>query len=195
MIRALIGAVAGAIAMFVVGFIFFATPLQNIGIDKLTDAQAATVQQSLNANLPGTGTYYVPSPDTAAQSVMYGQGGVATVHYNRGGFAAADATSMVGGFVQMLIVNLLMAAALYLLVQYVAEFGVQSRILLLGVLAATVFTRLGEPVWTHQDWAYAIYVFVADSVAMVVSGLTILKLLPKRSAAPTAAPAGSTSDL
>jgi hypothetical protein len=195
MIRALIGAVAGAVAMFVVGFVFFATPLQNLGMGSLNDTQAAAVQQAMNANLPGTGTYYVPGSDTPGQSVLYGKGGVATVHYNSAGFAASDTTTMVGGFVQMLIVNLLMASALYLLAQHVSVFAQQARILILGVLAAGVFMRLGEPVWEHQDWTYSIYLFVADCVAMSIAGLVILKLLPRQAATAAATPAGSTSDL
>jgi hypothetical protein len=39
--------------------------------------------------------------------------------------------------------------------------------------------RLGEPIWYHHDWGHAIYVFVADSVSLIVAGLIILKLLPR----------------
>jgi hypothetical protein len=196
MARAMLGAVAAAVAMFILGFIFFATPLQNLAVDKLDDTRAAAVQQALNANLQRTGTYFVPDPDTPQQSVMYGTGGVATIHYNSAGFAASDTTSMIGGFVHMLIVTILMAVGLYALSRHAPAFADQIKLLVLGVAGAAVFMRLGEPVWYHHDWGHAIYMFLADAISLIVAGVVILKLLPRdRATATTATPAGSTSEL
>lgn len=95
--RIIIGSAVSAIAMFILGFIFFATPLYRVAIGTLDDQQAATVQQALAANVPGTGTYHVPLPSNAQQTIMYGQGPIATVHYNEGGFAAADSATLISG--------------------------------------------------------------------------------------------------
>src|SRR3712207_9191599 len=91
--RAIIGAVAAAIAMFILGFIFFATPLTKLGTGTLDNARAAAVQQSLAANIPSTGTYYVPSADTPEQSTMYSRGPIATISYNTRGYSPADPRS------------------------------------------------------------------------------------------------------
>jgi hypothetical protein len=192
--RAFIGAVAAAVAMFIIGFIFYATPLQKIAVANADNALAAAVQQALASNLSRTGTYFIPGADTAEQSTMYSQGPVATVHYNMGGFAVASPDVMIAGFVHMLVVTLLMAAGLYLLARHVTDFADQARLLGIGILGATIFTRLGRPIWFHQDWAYAIYTFVGDTISLAVAGLIILKLLPRWTNA-AAAPAGSTSDL
>ncbi|HEV2748710.1 MAG TPA: hypothetical protein VGW34_15620 [Allosphingosinicella sp.] len=178
--RALIGAVAAAVAMFIIGFIFFATPLYKIGARTADDAQAAAVQQSLAANLPRTGTYFIPSADTPEQAGMYSRGPVATVHYNSSGFSHSDPGVMIGGFIHMLIVALLIAVGLYTLSRYLPSFAERAKLLILGVLGATIFMRLGEPIWYHHDWAHAIYLLVADSVSLIVAGLIILKLLPER---------------
>ena len=181
--RAAIGAVAAAVAMFILGFIFYATPLQKIAVASATDAQAAAVQQAMAANLPRTGTYFVPDAATAAQSTMYSQGPVATVHYNSGGFAVAAPDVMIGGFIHMLIVAALMAAGLLMLSRRVTMFDEQFKLLVLGVLGATIFIRLGAPIWYHQDWTWAIYSFVADSISLIAAGVVILKLLPRHVAA------------
>jgi hypothetical protein len=181
--RALIGGVAAAIAMFIIGFIFFATPLYKLGTRSLDDAQAAAVQQAMAANLPATGTYFVPSGDTSEQAVMYGRGPVATVHYNTGGFSIADPTVMVSGFLHMLVVCLLMAVGLYSLSRHIPGFTERVRLLALGVVGAAVFMRLGDPIWYHQDWGHAIYLFIADCVSLIVAGLIILKLLPRQGVA------------
>ena len=112
MVRVILGSLAAAVAMLVIGFIFFATPLARLGMGSLDDARAAAVQQALAANLPETGTYAVPGTDTQAQTNMYSQGPVATVHYNTGGFAAADPTMFLGGLIFNFVVALLIGAAL-----------------------------------------------------------------------------------
>lgn len=188
--RALVGAVAAAVAMFIIGFIFFATPLNKLATASLDNAQAAAVQQVLAANVPGTGTYYVPSADTREQSEMYSRGPVATLHYNMHGFSVADPGVMIAGFIHMLVVASLMAAGLYALSRHVPNFAEQAKLLGLGIIGATVFMRLGEPIWYHQDWGYAIYMFIADSISLGVAGFIILKLLPRWTKADAPARAG-----
>ena len=53
MVRVVIGSLVGGIAMFIVGFLFWATPLQYLGYSRANDAQNAAVQLSLAQNLPG----------------------------------------------------------------------------------------------------------------------------------------------
>ncbi len=187
--RALVGAVAAAVAMFIIGFIFFATPLQALGTDTVDNARAAAVQQAMAANLPGTGTYFVPSGDTPEQTVMYGRGPIATIHYNSRGYSHSDPAVMIGGFVHMLVVALLMAAGLGALSRYVPSFSERVRLLVIGVVAAVTFMRLGGPIWFHHDWGNAIYATIADGLSLIVAGLIILKLLPRT--APV--PAGTTT--
>ena len=177
--RALVGALAASVAMFVLGFVFYASGIQNVAIGDVDNAQAAAVQQALAANLPQTGTYSVPDDSTAEQTVMYGQGPIATIHYNSKGFAIGDAGALIGGFVHMFVVALLMALSLLTLSRYVTGGGERIRLFLTAVVGAAVFIHLREPIWFHHDWTYAIYALVADVVTLSVAGLIILKLLPR----------------
>ena len=105
--RVIVGAAVAAVVMFFIGFIFFGTPLAKLGTASLGDTQAAAVQQSLAANLPRTGTYTVPDPEgSAAQTVMYGQGPIATIHYNTGGFPAMDTGALVSGLVLAFVMGI-----------------------------------------------------------------------------------------
>ena len=184
--RAFVGAVAGAIAMFVIGFIFFATPLAGIAMKNLDDAQAAAVQNVLAANIPETGTYVVPDVATPQKTAMYGKGPVATIRYNYHGFPAMDPSSLGLGFAHMLIVALLMAIGLYRLSASVPAFADQVALLGIAVVSIVIFERLGDPIWYHSDWTNALYLFVADVISLGAAGFIILKLLPKRAATPTA---------
>ena len=82
MIRVVIGSAAAAVAMFIIGFIFFGLGLQNLAIKSVGDLQAAPIQQTLRAHIAETGTYAVPGDLSPEQTRMYGTGPVATIHYN-----------------------------------------------------------------------------------------------------------------
>ena len=193
MLRALIGAVVAAVAMSVIGLLFFMTPLAGLGVGRLGDNQAAAVQQALAANVPATGTYHVPDPATRAQSEMFSRGPVAIVGYNMRGFSASGSSLIIGGFVHMLVVALLLALFLHALSRYVPGFGERLKIVGIAIAGAAIFMRLRGPIWDHQDWTYAIYSFVAEVTMLAVAAVIILKLLPRQAA--MAAPAGTTSDL
>ena len=188
MARVIIGAVVATIAMFFIGFIFFATPLARLSMAKIDDGQAAAVQQALAANLPRTGTYSVPGMDTRAQTNMFSQGPIATVHYNTGGFAATEPATLVKGMVLNFIVALLIGAALIGIDRRVPDFGSRARVAVIIAVAATAFTHLGEPIYWHHDWGHFIYLFVADSLMLAAAGLIVAWFLPSARAAPADAP-------
>lgn len=185
MIKSTIGAFAAAIAMFITGFVFFATPLGMIAYSTIPEAQQASVQAVLAGNMPATGTYMVPSPASAEGAVMYGKGPIATVHYNSGGFSAEDPSTMLKGFVHMLIVALIMAFALAKLDRRIPDFPSRARIVVLFSIAANMLAYLGEPIWYRHDWTYAIYQFIAQTVMLAVGGLIIARwFLPVGAAMP-----------
>jgi hypothetical protein len=101
---------------------------------------------------------------------------------------------MIGGFVHMLVVSLLLAAGLYTVSVYIPSFGERVRLLVLGVIGAAAFMRLGDPIWFHQDWSHAIYLFIADCVSLIAAGLVILKLLPRHGMQAQAAPTAAASE-
>ena len=189
MIRVIFGGAVAAIAMFVIGFIFFGPlGLLNLATASVGDIEAAAVQQTLAANLPRTGTYFVPAPESsAAQTVMYGRGPVATIHYNTGGFAAMDPGTLVVGLVFNFIIALIMGLALLGIDSRVPDLGSRAKTASILAVAGVAFSHLSEPIYYRHDWPYFIYVFVADSLMLVAAGIILAWFLPRAQAA--AAPA------
>ena len=173
--RVIIGAAAAAVAMFILGFIFYATPLTRLSYGSIDNAQAATVQQTLAANLPGTGTYAVPGVDTAEKTVMYGRGPIATIHYNMSGFAQADPASLVGGLIFYFVIALLLGVALVGIAGRIPDFASQARAIVISTVAASAFMHLSEPIFYHHDWGHFIYLFLADAVMLAAGGLIIAR--------------------
>jgi len=191
MVRVIVGAAVAAVVMFIIGFIFFGPlGLSNLASRSLDDVPAATIQQTLAANLPASGTYFVPAPESSAQqTVMYGQGPIATIHYNVGGFAAMDTTMMVVGLVFNFIVALLIGAALIGIDRRVPDFASRSRVAVIIAVAAAAFTHLGEPIYYHHDWPHFVYLFVADALMLAAAGIVLAWFLPSHAgAAPADAP-------
>ena len=177
MIKVLIGSVAAAVAMFVLGFIFFATPLGGIALGTVGDNEAAAIQSVLAANLDpeSARTVAVPSGEGSVQQRMYIDGPIATIHYNPNGFAVSDPGVMLGGFIHMLISALLLGAALYTIAGHARLFSQRLAIVALFGIAASFFMHLGNPIWWHEDWTYHIYVFIADAISFIAGGAIIAK--------------------
>lgn len=175
MIRLALGSLAAAVAMFITGFIFFATPISMIAYSRASEAQNAAVQTALAANLPVTGTYMVPDPSTQSGTTLYGKGPVATVHYNSNGYAVADPSAILNGFIHELIVCLLIAAALHGIAAQITDFRARAQLVILFSLAASGLVFLGNPIWQHEDWVYNVYSFVANSAMLVVAGLVVAR--------------------
>ena len=188
MFRVIIGAIPAGLAMFVLGFIFFASGLQNIATGSLPDPQAAAVRQALAANVTteGTGTYLIPNPDSSAeQASMYGDGPVATVHYNTRGFANNDSGSLLGGLVLNFIVALLIGAALIGIDRRVPDFNSRARMVAIFAVAASAYMHLKEPLFYHHDWPHFIYTFLADAITLTAGGVILARwFLPKGVSAP-----------
>ena len=188
MVRVILGAAVAAVAMLVVGFLLFATPLNGLGTGNVGNAEAAQLQSALALNLPRTGTYAVPDPNTAEQTVMYGQGPVATVHYNTSGYGAGDPTMIVWGVVLNFIVALLIGLGLLGIDRRVSDFGSRARLVIPFAVAAAAFMHLSEPIYLHHDWGNALYTFFGNALALIVGGLIVAWFIPHRRSAETDAP-------
>lgn len=191
MFKSLIGGLVAGIVMFMIGFVFWGTPLSEAAFNKADDTASAAVQLSLAQNLTrtGTGTYLIPTPKTQAGTVAYGQGPIATVHFNTGGFAANDMGMMLPGFIFALVSGLLMSFGIAA-VGRENSFAEVARLVVLFSLGTTIWTILAQPVFNNYGWRYWIYFFVSEAVAFIVAGLIVARwFVPKAPAATVSAPA------
>ena len=135
MIRVVIGSAAAAVAMFIIGFVFFGLGLQNLAIKSVGDLQAAPIQQTLRAHIAETGTYAVPGDLSPEQTRMYGTGPVATIHYNvEGQVAGLNAGTALKGLLFNFAIALAFGLALIGIDGRVRDFGSRARV------AASAFT-------------------------------------------------------
>ena len=193
MVRTLIGGVVAGIILFVMGYIFWASPLGEIPYSTATDAQNAAVQRALAQNLTqsGTGTYIIPAHKSADGAVLYAQGPIATVHFNTAGFSPDDMSMLLPGFIVAVIAGLLMACGLAAAGGGRA-FPNMARLVIFYSLGFTVWEFLATPIFNHFGWGYWIYAFIAEAVSLIIAGLVVARWFLPRDAEARAAPAEPT---
>jgi hypothetical protein len=192
MARTFIGGLVAGIIIFVLGFVFWATPLGEIPFKTAGDAQNAAIQTSLAQNLTptGNGAYIIPSHHGAEGAVLYAKGPIATVYFNTKGFSPDDMSMLLPGFIVAVISGLLMAFGLAAVGGGGRSFANLARMVVLFSLSFTVWEYLGSPIFNHFDWGYWIYAFIAESVSLIVAGLVVARWFMPRgyvAAAPVAA--------
>ncbi len=191
MIRTVIGGLVAGIIIFVVGFIFWATPLGELAYSKADEAQNAAVQASLAQNLTasGTGTYIIPAHNSAAGAVLYARGPIATVHFNTRGYSPDDMSAILPGFIVAVVAGLLIAFGLAAVGG--RSFGDLARLVVCFSLGFTVWEYLGSPIFNHYGWGYWIYTFVAESASLILAGLVVARWFVPHHARAESAPAGA----
>lgn len=182
MLRTILGGLLGGFAMFIIGFLFWGTPLSALALSRADPQASANLQAAMAQALTrsGTGVYVIPDPATAQGTILYGKGPVAMLFYNNAGFPVADGASLIGGLVLALVTGLLLALALRFVT---SDFNGRVRAAVLFALAAVLWLHVGQAVFNHAPWGYMLYLALSDFVGLAAAGLIAAKLMEGRSIA------------
>jgi hypothetical protein len=170
LLKMMFGALVAAVAMFVAGFLLFATPISGLAFASLDDTRSAAVQANLAQNLPATGTYVVPDPGTQAGTIGYAKGPVAIVHYNARGYSMADTDAILWGFIHEFLICFVLGWALMGIDRRVPDYISRLKTVLLFAVAGSGLAFLGMPIWDHVDWRWALYNFVGNAIMLTLAG-------------------------
>lgn len=181
--RVLLGTVISAVALALWSVLFWVV-LAGPGGGVRAVPDEAGLMQTLQAQLPRSGTYYVPMPpqpqpgvprDPALQSFRQREisGPIALIQFNRRGVDPFSTMAYLRLAAQTLaaslIAALLLRAALPVLEGFVQRVGF---VFALGVFAA-VAVRLSEPLWWHLPWPYYLHGAVYDAGSWLVAGVVL----------------------
>lgn len=180
MARLMMGGVLGGLAMWIVSFLFWGTPLSRIALSRTADAASVAVQRALMEQLGplGTGAYPIPWPGTPAGTQLHGQGPVAMIFFNTDGFAIPDSSALVGGLVLAIFCALLMAIAIRMAASGVG-MGARVKLVAIVAVAVTAYTDLGQPVFNHMPLGYFLFLWISDVLSWIAAGAVIAWALPR----------------
>lgn len=185
MVRTILGGLLGGFALYIIGFIFWGTPLAGLAFHSADPQAGANLQaamaQALNAT--GTGVYVIPDPSTAQGTVLFGKGPVGMIFYNSSGFPLTDGAALIGGFVLALVAGVIIALALRFAV---SDFSGRMRTAVLFPLAAVLWLHVGQAVFNHAPWGYILYLAFSNFIGLAVAGLIAARLMDVRPATSSA---------
>jgi len=171
--RIVLGSLAGGLAIWLVWFVCWGPLLGWIPYSTLPDANAAALQEAMKTQLSaaGSGAYRIPWPGTTAGSVAYANGPVALVQFTNRGFPAFDTFALLWG----LVFAFACAFVGMLAMNAVSHFSFGERIKLIALFAVAIagYADLGQPIFNHAPWGYALYAFAADVATWVIAGAVL----------------------
>jgi hypothetical protein len=178
--RLLLGGVLGGLAMWLVGFLFWGTPLSLLALSNTDDTTSAALQAALAQHLAplGSGAYPIPWSGTPAGTQAFGQGPTAMVMFNSHGFAIPDSGALIGGLVLAIVCALVVAFAMRLSARGLS-FAQRLQLVALIAVAVTAYSDIGQPVFNHAPWGYFIYLWVSDVASWMAAGAVIAWILPR----------------
>lgn len=174
MIRILIGSILGGIAQFIIGAIAWVSPLGSLAFKTLGDAPTADLQVAMARTLTatGTGTYFIPSPETPAGTALLGRGPVGLIFFNSAGFAPMDTGSLLTGLVMSIVTLLLVGVALSL----VDGFAARLRVAGLFAAATILYFVLSLPVYNfYLPWGWWVFLAVEEFVAFGAGAFILIR--------------------
>jgi hypothetical protein len=182
-IRIVIGSIVAGLIQFIIGAIAWVSPLGKLAFAALADPQTAEVQAALAKSLSptGTGTYFIPSPETAAGTQMLGHGPVALVHFNSNGFPAAmNPTALIAGLAMSMIMMMLVGVA----VSRLPDFASRLRTVMLFAVAMVMYFVFTLPIYNfYMPWAWWIFLGIQEFVAFAAGAFVLVRWFMPRAAA------------
>lgn len=171
--RMIWGCFIAAIAMFILGFVFYATPLARTAFVRADPAVAARVQTAM-ADLPKSGTYAIPDPEAVGGARAYEQGPVGMLRFVKSGYPVFDPLVLVKGFVHY-FVSVLFFGLMLLATAEKLSMRVRREVIAGTVVGGSVMNVLGDPVWYRLDWTYSLYVFVANTIILIIGAMIVAR--------------------
>ena len=180
MTRIISGSAIAAVLMFILGFVFYATPLQSIAYASADPAVIDRVQAAM-AELPKSGAYLIPDTAQEGGAAAYAKGPIGMLRVAQSGYPVFDPTVLMAGFTHYFVSALLLGLALRSIGGRL-DAGQERIVLGWTILACAVFNLLSDPVWYRLDWTYALYNFAANVVILMAGGLVVAYWIRRPSA-------------
>ncbi len=162
-----------AVAMFVLGAIYWMSPFPYSVLGRVADDSAAAAQ--LSKIFPATGTYLIPGAylDPKVAASLMEQGPSATVQFVKEGHALMAPTVMVAGFVHYWVIALLLTFFLnHIRSTFHGYSCVVKAAAVIGVLAAGLI-NFSDPIWWHHPWPWHLVCAAYNVLEFIVAGLVL----------------------
>jgi hypothetical protein len=178
MFKLIVGSLLAALAMFLVGGIYWgALPLVPFGTE--TTQGDDSFAAAMLAAMPKSGTYTVPDlhGDMATLEQKHLRGPIAMIHVHREGMPPMDGGMMFRGFLQGWASVAVAALLLQMVLPALRSYGSRVWFFMLLGLVIAVFKDGAGAIWWHYGPKWATVVALYDLLAWLAAGLVLAKFL------------------
>jgi len=172
-----IGGVLAAVAVFLWGFAFWATPLSYNAFNHTSPETESQVAAALRSAGLADGAWQIPDPmaggDAADMARRYADGPIVSMHIRNAGVPMMNPMVMLNGWLHMLVTFSLLALLVHGLRNRLPTWRDRFRLVaFIGVIAA-IYANLGNPVWFYQSWTHHGLIALYDLVSYLIAGAVI----------------------
>lgn len=176
--KIILGSLVAAVAMFIWGWIYWASGFASGAIiDRPADDDVA--QRALVEAFQESGAYFVPydMDDEEAFNRRHEAGPLAMVFYQKEGAPAMQPMIFVQGFIHYFLTCLLIGVLLKMVLSSLASYGDKVKFTTLAGVTASFFTNLSDAIWMTMPLSYQTFVGVYDITIWIIAGLVLGKFI------------------
>lgn len=179
--RAGLAVLVSTLALTAWGLLFWGLLYQYVDVYRTLPGDRR-VLDLLVAQGTATGTYFVPwprnTPETfAAFLQQHRSGPFFQLSYIREGIDPQAPGKLALGLLHYLLVTIVAAALLALATPAAAPWWRRGLVVMMAGLLGTLFIRLGDPIWFHLPWHFALGQAVYEVVAWLILGSLLAALV------------------
>lgn len=167
------GVLLAALTMTLWSISFWGGDLAYLIYGNASQPGEAAILQSLDRNLSEGGVYRLPSQPLGDPVQVYQQtvqGPVGILYFAKEGIDPLSARSVIGGFLHLFVTALGLGVALCLVIRPGQRYSHRLGIVVLIGFVATVFARMGGPVWYLENLSFYVWYAFHDLVSYLLAG-------------------------
>lgn len=172
----LVAPLLSALAMFVLGALYWMSPFPYKTLTPVADNAAAAA--ALGQIFSTTGTYLVPGPemkDQKALAELWQRGPSAEVSFIREGHEMMEPMVFLRGYVHYFVVSLLLALLLDKTAAAFIGYWARVRFSTMVGLVGAVLITMSDSIWWHHAWGWNLMSGIYAVLAFTVAGLVLAK--------------------
>lgn len=174
-----LGSFLAALAMFIWGFLFWATPISSGAFQETSNYEE--IGEALRDVLPQDGSYHVPWYGAGDEEMMrlHEAGPLATIHFRSAGAPMGSPGVMIWGFVHMFITALMLAMLLRMALPALSTYGQRVGLIVLAGVVASFWTEISAPIWWYHPWSFALTNMFYSIISFALAGLVLARFIGK----------------
>ena len=172
--KLIVGSLVAAVAMFLWGWIYWASGFALGAIlDRPADDEIA--QQALSEAFGESGAYFVPGnmDDEEAFTRRHEAGPLAMVFYHKDGAPVMQPMILIKGFIHYFVTCLLIGWLMTMVLPSLAGYGDKVKFTAAAGFVASFFTNLSDAIWMSAPITYQTFVGIYDITIWIIAGLVL----------------------